>query len=271
MTLQHPIETIPLPGSELDTARMPGHWLLARLGKKVLRPGGLGVTDRLLESLAIGPCDDVVEFAPGLGVTARRILTEQPREYTGIERDPKAARWTERQLPKQPNISIIDTPADRTGLADRSATVVIGEAMLSMNPHEHKRRIVAEAFRILRPGGRYGIHELCVVPDEMQLDQKREIDNSLSSAIHVGARPLPQREWRMLLEEAGFRVIDVGHAPMHLLRPRRLIEDEGLWGALRIAGNILRDRAARQRVLAMRRVFECYRRNLDAIFIVAQK
>jgi hypothetical protein len=75
----------------------------------------------------------------------------------------------------------------------------------------------------------------------------------------------------MLLEEAGFRVIDIGFAPMHLLRPRRLIEDEGLWGALRIAKNILLDRPARQRVLAMRRVFECHRKNLNAIFIVAQK
>ena len=63
-----------LPGSDLDVARMPGHWLLARLGKRVLRPGGIGLTEKLLRSLSIGPNDDVVEFAPGLGVTARLIL-----------------------------------------------------------------------------------------------------------------------------------------------------------------------------------------------------
>ena len=29
---------------ELDTTKMPGHWLLARLGKRVLRPGGRELT-----------------------------------------------------------------------------------------------------------------------------------------------------------------------------------------------------------------------------------
>ena len=33
-------QSMDLPGSELDVAKMPGHWLLARLGKRVLRPGG---------------------------------------------------------------------------------------------------------------------------------------------------------------------------------------------------------------------------------------
>ena len=56
-----------LPGSELAASKMPGHWLLARLGKRVLRPGGLSLTRRLLESLAIQPSDAVVEFAPGHG------------------------------------------------------------------------------------------------------------------------------------------------------------------------------------------------------------
>ena len=50
--------------------KMPGHWVLARMGKRVLRPGGLELTRRLLAELAISPSDDVVEFAPGLGVTA---------------------------------------------------------------------------------------------------------------------------------------------------------------------------------------------------------
>ena len=29
-----------LPGSEMAASKMPGHWLLARLGKRVLRPAG---------------------------------------------------------------------------------------------------------------------------------------------------------------------------------------------------------------------------------------
>lgn len=260
-----------LPGSDLDVSRMPGHWLLARLGKRVLRPGGLGLTERLLQSLAIGAGDDVVEFAPGLGVTAQLILARQPRRYTGVERDSKAMRWIERNLPRQPNVGIVVGAAHDTGLPAGSASVVLGEAMLSMNTQIHKEHIAAEAFRILRPGGRYGIHELCIVPADMPADKKQEIDRTLSSVIHVGARPLPEREWRALLQRAGFRVTEVGYAPMHLLRPRRLIEDEGVLGALRLAKNLLLDRKARERVLAMRRVFERYRDNLSAIFIVAEK
>ncbi len=143
--------------------------------------------------------------------------------------------------------------------------------MLSMNTQAHKEMIAAEAFRLLRSGGRYGIHELCLVPDDMPGIQKLRISRELSSTIHVGARPLTTDEWQALLENAGFRVVRKGHAPMHLLRPKRLIEDEGVLGALRIVKNVLIDRAARRRVLAMRRVFERYRHNLGAIYLVAQK
>ncbi len=80
-----------LPGEDLDASTMPGHWLLARLGKRVLRPGGLELTRHLVESLKIGPSDSVVEFAPGLGVTARLTLARRPSSYTAVERDQTAA------------------------------------------------------------------------------------------------------------------------------------------------------------------------------------
>lgn len=68
-----------------------GHWLLARMGKRVLRPGGRELTQRLLARLAITQSDDVVEFAPGLGVTARLTLACRPASYTAVERDRDAA------------------------------------------------------------------------------------------------------------------------------------------------------------------------------------
>ena len=46
---------------------MPGHWLLAKLGKRVLRPGGLALTRAMLDRLNIQTQDSVIEFAPGLG------------------------------------------------------------------------------------------------------------------------------------------------------------------------------------------------------------
>lgn len=259
-----------LPGKDLTTAKMPGHWLLARLGKRVLRPGGIESTRALLDDLAIGFGDRVVEFAPGLGITARLILEKRPTNYIGVERDPDAAQWTSRHLADD-RIEVAVGAADSTGLPSGSASVVLGEAMLSMNTQAQKQRIVAEAFRLLCPGGRYGIHELAIVPDELPCQRKEEINRALSAAIHVGARPLDTLEWTALMEGAGFRVLQTRHVPMDLLRPTRLIEDEGLLGAFRIAGNILRDGAARRRVMAMRRVFEQYRENLGAISLVAQK
>ena len=38
-------------GNGLKTKKMPGHWVLARLGKRVLRPGGMELTRRMLDVL----------------------------------------------------------------------------------------------------------------------------------------------------------------------------------------------------------------------------
>ena len=62
-----------LPGQGLKPEKMPGHWLLAQMGKRVLRPGGLELIQRMIDALAIGASDHVIEFAPGLGATARRL------------------------------------------------------------------------------------------------------------------------------------------------------------------------------------------------------
>lgn len=91
-------EKLDLPGTNLAASKMPGHWLLARLGKRVLRPGGLNLTRQMLESLAIQPSDAVVEFAPGLGVTARMTLSLQPAFYTAVEDDEAAANRVRRSL-----------------------------------------------------------------------------------------------------------------------------------------------------------------------------
>ena len=47
--------TLPPPGEGLKTEKMPGHWVLARLGKRVLRPGGMELT-KGEEWLADNPC-----------------------------------------------------------------------------------------------------------------------------------------------------------------------------------------------------------------------
>ena len=257
-------------GEELNTTKMPGHWLLARLGKRVLRPGGRELTRQMLNGLCIKSSDDVVEFAPGLGFTAQLTLDQKPASYMAVERDEAAASLVRRYLTGNNQACLIGR-AEKTGLSDATATVVYGEAMLTMQTPTKKQQIVKEAFRLMKPTGRYGIHELCLVPEDLDEDTKQEIQKALTDAIHVGARPLTVPEWRTLLEAEGFIVHTQATAPMHLLEPKRLIQDEGFWGALRFVWNVLRDSEARHRVKTMRQVFQTYEKNLAAIMLVGIK
>lgn len=259
-----------MPGRGLDFERMPGHWLLAQMGKRVLRPGGIELTRQMLAGLEIGTDDDVVEFAPGLGVTTRATLERQPQSYIGIERDERAAEQVRQYLEGDDELCLVGR-AEETGLPDASASVVYGEAMLTMQTERHKAEIVAEASRVLRPGGRYGIHELSLKPEAISDQEKMGIQQALSDAIHVGARPLTSSEWRLLLEKQGLQVELQVNAPMHLLEPLRLLRDEGLAGTLRFAWNVARTPAARRRIRAMRSVFRRHSEQLGAIAIVAVK
>jgi SAM-dependent methyltransferase len=250
--------------------KMPGHWLLARLGKRVLRPGGLELTRRLLEALQIGPSDEVVEFAPGLGFTAKLTLGRHPLRYTAVERDPAAAEQV-RHVLAGPDQRCVVGFAEESGLPPGSATVVYGEAMLSMQLPMTKDRIVAETARLLRPGGRYGIHELCLVPNDLGEAVAQAICRDLSEHIRVGVRLLSAVGWRGLLEGHGFEVTVEALTPMHLLEPRQVLRDEGWWGAIRFFFNVLRSPAARRRVRSMRQVFRRHREHLAAIMLVGRK
>lgn len=257
----------------IQEERQPGHWLLASLGKRVLRPGGRELTNWMLARLAIGPNDRVVEFAPGMGATALQTLAAKPRQYVAVERDAAAAARMCRKLAEIGGDAVrcVESSADATGLAAAGYSVVYGEAMLSLHTAEQKRRIVAEAARLLEPGGRYGIHELCLMPDDIDAGLRREISSVMSREIHVGVQPINSAEWRQLLAEAGLRVTAESQAPMHLLEPRRLLADEGLLGVARIACNLARRPAARARVKTMRRLFRRYMNNMGAISLVAVK
>ena len=58
---------------------------------------------------------------------------------------------------------------------------------------------------------------------------------------------------------------------MLLLEAGRVVEDEGLFGALKIGANILTHPDERKRILEMRSVFKKYRKELNAIVVIAEK
>ncbi|MCG8406192.1 MAG: class I SAM-dependent methyltransferase [Phycisphaerales bacterium] len=257
-------------GEHARTAKMPGHWLLARLGKKVLRPGGMELTRKLIDALGIGAADDVIEFAPGLGITAKLALERGPKSYIGVERDEAAAHIVRENLGGCDQECIVSS-ADDTGLPGHSATVVYGEAMLTMQSPEQKRRIMSEAARLLRPGGHYGIHEIALSPDDLDGAVRDRIARELSGAIRHRVVPLTKTGWIGHFELFGMEVCAEAISPMRLLEPRRLIQDEGIGRALRFAWNVARHPEARKRVMAMRRVFRKFQDHMVAIMLVGRK
>ena len=258
------------PGEGMKTQKMPGHWVLARLGKRVLRPGGMELTRRMLKALQISTKDDVVEFAPGMGITAQLTLRTSPASYTAVERDEAAAKIVRGYLNGDSQKCIVGSATD-TGLSSESASVVYGEAMLTMQPADTKREIIHEAHRLLKKNGRYGIHEMCLLAKDVSDETRKKTERELTGVVHHGVRPLTINEWCSLLESEGFTIRSVNDAPMSLLEPGRLIRDEGVFGALRFFSNVLRDSEARRRVLEMRSTFRRNRKNLGAVAIMAIK
>lgn len=259
-----------LPGSALDSSRMPGHWLLARLGKRVLRPGGVAMTTSLLDAVDISGTDDVLEVAPGLGATTRLLLDAGPASYVGVDRDPDAADLVAALL-DGPNRRVITASATETGLDDASVDVVFGEAYLTMQPDSLKHRAVGELARLLRPGGRFAMHEVAFAPDEIDDVARDKAREDLTSTIKVNVTPMTVSGWEQLLADHGLVVVQRHCVPLHLLEPRRLIADEGLAGAARFVFNVLRNPEARKRVVAMRRAMAANSSSLQAIGIVASR
>lgn len=260
---------LPVPGEHLDPATMPAHWLLARLGKKVMRPGGSTLSDAMLSGLAIGPDDHVVDLAPAFGDTVRRVAAAGPASFRGVERGEAEARRAQ-SLGAGRYECVVAEP-EATGLPAHSASVVYGEACLSLETDETKRRIVAEAARLLRPGGRLGLHELLLTPDDIGAADKRRIETDLTRTVRVRARPLTLGEWSALLGEAGFVLDRVTPAPLLLLSPRSLVRDEGWDGTVRLLARTLRQRVVRRRVLELWKTIRRERRNLGAVVIVATR
>lgn len=247
----------------------PLYEVLADAGKRVLRPGGAALTRRMVETLDVGPADDVVEFAPGRGATASRVLATDPRSYVGVERDEAAAARLRASL-SAPEYAARVAPAGDTGLPENVADVAYGEAFLAMQSDEGRRAAVAEAARLLRPGGRYGVHELALAPGVDEATRER-VHDDLAAATRVNAAAISVDEWVTLLEREGFAVEWRERRPMRLLDPTRLVADEGLLGAARFGTAVLTDTGLRRRVREMRTTLARHVDHLTAVALVARR
>jgi SAM-dependent methyltransferase len=91
-------------------------------------------------------------------------------------------------------------------LPDRHVDVVISNCVINLSTD--KPRVIAEAFRVLRPGGRLGISDVIA---EEGLDPVRRADAERQVGCLNGA--LTPREYAGLLQAAGFT--DVTVTPTH--------------------------------------------------------
>jgi sarcosine/dimethylglycine N-methyltransferase len=117
--------------------------------------GGISANDALAERAQIGRDSRVVDFCAGLGGPARYLAHRYGADVTGIELTPtrvNGAGELTRLVGLHNSVRVIEGNVMQVPLPDGSVDVVVSQEALLHVPD--KERALAEAYRILRPGGR---------------------------------------------------------------------------------------------------------------------
>jgi SAM-dependent methyltransferase len=152
---------------------------------------------------------------------------------------------------------------DATGLADASASVVMADALLCTLDDADAQAVLAEAGRLLRPGGRVALHELA--PAEGPADPEAAAD--LASA---GIRPRSAGALRALAEDARFVVVGSLTGRLALLAPHELMRGAGPRTALRVTREMARDGRLRGAATSARGALERRALSLRSAVVVAE-
>jgi SAM-dependent methyltransferase len=178
-----------------ETAELPSAAVLASLGcgnptalaeikegEVVLDLGSGGGIDVLLSARRVGATGK----AYGLDMTDDMLaLARRNAEEAGVE-----------------NVEFLRGHIEDIPLPSASVDVIISNCVINLSGD--KRRVLAEAFRVLKPGGRFAVSDV-VVRGEVPADVRRSME------LWVGcvAGALEEQEFRSLLGENGFVDIDV--------------------------------------------------------------
>ncbi len=217
------------------------------LGLEILHPGGTDVTRELARLAGITPGTTVLEVAAGTGETARLLSTEFGARVTAVDVSPlMIARERRKLLPLQPAVRIVLADAHRLPFRAGSFDVAISECAVC---HFDKLLSLTEMARVVRPGGRVGIHDLAWKEGTPEALKRR-----LADIEREAPETIPG--WAGTLERAGLvevRVLDRSQLMAAWTRNAR--RTLGLLGYLKIVVSVL----TRWGLAGLRTVFESER------------
>ncbi|HEX7191340.1 MAG TPA: arsenite methyltransferase, partial [Thermoanaerobaculia bacterium] len=167
-----------------------------RAGETVLDLGSGGGIDVLLSARRVGPTGK----AYGLDMTDEMLaLARENQKKAGAQ-----------------NVEFLKGEIEHIPLPDDSVDVIISNCVINLSAD--KRRVLAEAFRVLRGGGRFAVSDV-VRRGEMPEAVKRNLE--LWAGCISGA--LEENEYRSLLTEAGFADVTIEESRIY---------HEGLFSAI---------------------------------------
>ncbi len=158
--------------------------VLAKLnaGEVVLDLGSGGGIDVLLSAKRVGPTGK----AYGLDMTDEMLaLANENKRKAGAE-----------------NVEFLKGEIEQVPLPDNSVDVIISNCVINLSTD--KDRVLREAFRVLKPGGRFAVSDV-VTRGQM----RPEIRQSVLLWVGCVAGALEENEYRTKLASAGFEQIDI--------------------------------------------------------------
>jgi len=183
--LYDPSQTSALPKEAVAASLGCGNpTALAQLqpGETVLDLGSGGGIDVLLSAKRVGPSGK----AYGLDMTDEMLsLARANQKKAGVE-----------------NVEFLKGAIENIPLPENSVDVIISNCVINLSGD--KDRVLREAFRVLKPGGRLAISDV-VVRGEVPADIRKSVE------LWVGcvAGALEEFEYRDKLFSAGFETIDI--------------------------------------------------------------